>query len=138
LPNRTRLSHMASTNVFIQVLLTSETLASVSIAVGIRTKERCFSGAVLLVHFALVTEKSSRIGEALKLLAARLGALVGPLVFIHMLIPFAPSAEGRRMLSALFVIAVYLVIFVSRRLLGSLDRDAVSGARFRGLGRVRR
>lgn len=138
MPSGTCLSDMASANVFIQILLPSKALASVSIAVGIRTKERCFGGTVLLVHFALVTEKSSRIGEALKLLAARLRALVGPLVFIHMLVPFAPSAEDRRIFSAFGVIAVYLILFVPRRLLSALDGDPLASARLRGLGRLRR
>jgi hypothetical protein len=46
---------MASANVFIEILLASKTLTSVSIAVGIRTKERGFGSTILLMHFALVT-----------------------------------------------------------------------------------
>src|SRR2546421_1382200 len=54
-PNGTGLNHMASANVFIEILLASKTLTSVSIAVGIRTKERGFGSTILLMHFALVT-----------------------------------------------------------------------------------
>jgi hypothetical protein len=45
---------MASANVFIKIFLTSEALTRVSIAVGIRTEECCFGGAILLVYFPLM------------------------------------------------------------------------------------
>ena len=70
-------------NVLGKVLLARETGAHATLAVLVGAEEGLFGAAVHLVHFALVAQEATRVGEALQFFAAFVSAYVGTVMFIH-------------------------------------------------------
>jgi hypothetical protein len=66
-----------------KVFLTREPVAGATVAIGIGTHQRLLGVVVLLVHFALVAQKTARVGEALNLIATGFVTFVRAIVFIH-------------------------------------------------------
>ena len=71
--------------VLVEVLLSREALACVALAVDVWAVELLSRAAVLVVDFALVSEKTARVRESGKLLAAFGWTLVRAVVLVHML-----------------------------------------------------
>lgn len=136
--------HVATSQMFAKVLLACEPVAGASVAIGIGAHQRLLCVGVLLVNFALVTQKTARVGKALNLITAGLEALVGTVVFIHMfaggimlasktetdgdgevnLLPLTRTAEGRRRILAIWVVTEDLVLRVLGGVAGASDGKA--------------
>lgn len=69
---------------FTEVLLARESIAGAAVAIGVGAHEWFLGIGILLVDFALMTEKAARVSESLNLVAVRLVALVRAIMFIHM------------------------------------------------------
>jgi hypothetical protein len=74
-----------------------------------------------LVDFSLMSQQASGVGEAGVKLASRLAAFVGPLVSIHVPVPFADPLKYREFAAIVDVIAEHLSIFVARRRSGASE-----------------
>jgi hypothetical protein len=70
--------------VFVEIFLSRETLACVTLAVDVWAVELLPRSAMLIVNLALVAEETTGICEARKLLATFCWALVWAIVFVHM------------------------------------------------------
>jgi hypothetical protein len=75
--------HVATAKMFSEVFLARETMAGAAVAVGVRAHKCLLGIGVFLVDFALVAQETARVGETLNLVAVRLIALVGAIMFIH-------------------------------------------------------
>jgi len=74
---------MTTAQVLPKVLLASKPVAGAAVAIGIWAHQGLLCVVVLLVYFALVAQKTTRIGEALDLIAAGFVAFVRAVMFIH-------------------------------------------------------
>lgn len=74
-----------ASEMLIQVLLTRETLAGVSLAVQVGAVELFLRSAVLAVNFALMTKQAARVGKSWELLTAFGRAFVWSIVLVHVL-----------------------------------------------------
>ena len=66
-----------------KIFLARESVAGAAVAIGIWAHQGLLCVVVLLVYFALVAQKTTRIGEALDLVAAGFVAFVRAVMFIH-------------------------------------------------------
>lgn len=123
-----------------QVLLTRKAVARAAVTIGIWAHQRLLSARVLLVDFALMTEKSARVGKPLDFVAPGLHTLVRPVMLIHMFtitlsavspasypmkysLPFAWTPEGRRRGLAIGMIAIDLTGSIFWRISCSSHRE---------------
>jgi uncharacterized membrane protein YphA (DoxX/SURF4 family) len=75
--------HVSAAKMFLQVLLTRETIPCTAVAVGVWTHQWLFGIDVLFVNFALVSQKPTRVCESLNLVTPWFQTLVGTVMFIH-------------------------------------------------------
>lgn len=109
---------MYATDVLSKILLPCEAGARATLAICERAEEALLGSTVHLVYFALVTQKSTAVGEALELLASFDETLVGSVMFVHMFTPFTFSVKCES--RAFLVLANHLCVLVARWLLGAL------------------
>lgn len=74
---------MATAQVLSKIFLARESVAGAAVAIRIWTQYGFLSVIVLLLDLALVAREATRVGKALNLVSTRLGALIRPILFIH-------------------------------------------------------
>jgi hypothetical protein len=79
--------------VLVEILLSREALAGVALAVDVRAVQLLSRASVLVVDLALMSEQTTRVGEAGKLLASLGRALVRAIVLVHVFRPLALSTN---------------------------------------------
>lgn len=76
--------HVATAKMFAQIFLARKSVASAAVAIRVWAHQGLLSVGIFLVHFALVTKETTRVGETLDLVAVWFITLVGTIMFIHM------------------------------------------------------